>query len=282
LPSADGGTLYGFHWPVENPGATILIVHGLGEHIHRFEHLAKRYNDAGMAVAGFDHPGHGQSSGKRGHARNLDDLLANIHQMVAEVKKRHPDTPIFLHGQSMGGNLALHYGLRHPEAIRGIIASSPWIQLAFPDPAAKVAIGRLLRGIWPSLALSTGLDARKISRIPEVVQAYKTDPLVHDKISAALGMTILDAAAVLHELAGAYPVPLLLLHGDADGLTSHSASAAFAQRVNGDVTFHSWPGAYHELHNEPEQAAVFAVGLDWLRRGGEEELRRGGVEERRS
>ena len=264
LPSSDGGTLYGFHWPVENPRSIILIVHGLGEHIHRFEHLAKRYNDAGMAVAGFDHPGHGQSSGKRGHARNLDDLLANIHHVVAEVKKRHPDTPVFLHGQSMGGNLAMHYGLQHPEAIRGVLASSPWIRLAFPDPKSKVAIGQLLSSIWPSMSLATGLVARNISRIPEVVQAYITDPLVHNRISASLGMTMLRAARMLNEFAAVYPVPLLLLHGDADGLTSHNASADFAQRVSGNVAFRSWPGAYHELHNEPEQAAVFAVGLAWV------------------
>lgn len=264
ITSSAGNRLYGVHWPADRPRALVLVVHGLGEHIERFGHLAARYGQAGIATAGFDHPGHGASGGRRGHAASLEALLNNVSAVLAELKKAHPNLPVFLHGQSMGGNIALHYALRFPDAVQGVIASSPWIQLAFPDPAVKVAVGRLMSRIVPAFSLPTGLDARKISRIPEVVEAYRRDPLVHDRISAGLGMAILDAARQLHDFSEAYPVPLLLMHGDADGLTSHAASLAFAGRAGGDITFRSWPGAYHELHNEPEQEAVFRFGLEWL------------------
>jgi alpha-beta hydrolase superfamily lysophospholipase len=244
----------------------MVLVHGLGEHIGRYNHLASRYHQHQMAVVGFDLPGHGKTPGQRGHAANLDALLNSIDAAVEAAISLYPNTPVFLHSQSMGGNLALHYGRRYPQKVRGIIASSPWIGLAFPDPALKVALGRLMRNIWPTLSLPTGLDPRKISRTPEVVAAYQNDPLVHGKISSALGIAILDAAHYWQQYQGPYPVHALLMHGTHDDLTSHNQTQNLAQKMGPETTFHSWPGAYHELHNEPEQADVFQYGLAWITR----------------
>jgi len=257
-------TTYGCHWPVDNPCAVMVLVHGLGEHIGRYGHLACRYQEHRMAVVGFDLPGHGKTPGQRGHADSLDALMDSIDAAVEAAKQLYPGSPVFLHSQSMGGNLALHYGHRYHEKVEGIIASSPWIGLAFPDPALKVALGRLMRNIWPTLSLPTGLDPRKISRIPEVVKAYQDDPLVHGKISAALGITILDAAQAWQQYEGPYPVCALLMHGTHDGLTSHDQTRNLAQRMGSETTFQSWAGAFHELHHEPEQADVFQYGMAWI------------------
>lgn len=266
LQTADERTIEACHWSADNPSACMVLVHGLGEHIGRYDHLAERYVRRHMAVVGFDLPGHGKTPGQRGHAANLQALIGSIDAVVEGAKSLYPNTPVVLHSQSMGGNLALHYGKQHHQKIRGVIASSPWIGLAFPDPAVKAALGRLLRGIWPTFSLPTDLDARKISRIPEVVEAYRNDPLVHGKISAALGITILDAAQEWQRYEGPYPLPALLMHGAGDGLTSHDHTQSLAQRMGPNAVFRSWPGAYHELHNEPEQEAVFEYGVAWISR----------------
>lgn len=251
-------------WPVEQPRAVIALLHGQGEHIGRYVHLATWYNRHGVAVIGLDLQGYGRSEGRRGHTRDLDALFDDIGLLLDETRRRYPATPLFLYGHSMGGNLTLHYTARHQPALQGLIATSPWIRLAFEAPVLKVMAGRLLRRFLPTLTLPTGLTARFISQDEAVVHAYKTDPLVHDQLSAAAGIVLLESAAWLNQYTGAFPVPLLLLHGTGDKIISAAATREFAGRISGDVTHQEWLGLYHELHNEREQEEVFAFTLGWM------------------
>jgi alpha-beta hydrolase superfamily lysophospholipase len=97
-----------------------------------------------------------------------------------------------------------------------------------------------------------------------VVKAYDADPLVRGKITPRLLINVLDAGQWALAHAGELTVPLLLLHGDADPITSFGASQRFAMAANHVVAFRAWPGGYHELHNEPEKAEVLTVITDWL------------------
>lgn len=262
--NAEGLQLRALHWPVDNPRAVIALVHGQGEHIGRYEHLARWFNQHNVAVLGYDHQGYGKSQGKPGHAQNLDVLLDDIGLLLEQTRERYPELPVFLYGHSLGGHLTLNFMLRRQAAVTGHIASAPWIRLAFEQPAVKVWLGRLIRRVLPKLTLPTGLNSRYLSRDKTVVEAYNNDPLVHDKISAAAGIDLLEGAHWLNRYAGAYPAPLLLMHGADDQITAPAASLEFAGRLIGNIRYQSWPGLYHEIHNEPEQETVFAYTWEWM------------------
>lgn len=263
--NADGLRLFAADWPVRNPKAVIALVPGQGEHIGRYMQLADWYNRHGVAVTGYDHQGYGRSEGNRGHARNLQVLLDDIGQLIEETRSRYPGTPLFLYGHSMGGGLVLNYVAQRNPDLTGLIATGPWIRLAFEAPAIKVIAGKILRKLMPTLTLPTGLAAHFLSRDEAVVQAYLDDPLVHDQLSAAAGIALLQGAEWLNRYAGKFSIPVLLMHGGADKITSPAATKEFAGRATGNVTHREWPGLYHEIHNEKEQAAVFEYTLDWMK-----------------
>ncbi|MBT3189812.1 MAG: alpha/beta hydrolase [Anaerolineae bacterium] len=263
--SKDGLKLFTHAFPSENPPkAIVCMVHGHGEHIERYEHLAAALNDANYAMIGFDHRGHGQSEGTRGHTPSYETLLDDIDAFLAEVDEYYPDLPRILYGHSMGGNIVLNYVLRRKPDLKGVITTGSWIKLAFEPPAVQVFLGKMMNMIYPAFIQNSGLETAAISRDPEVVRAYEEDPFVHNKISARLFVGMYEAGLWSLEHAAEFPLPLLLMHGSADRLTSADASGEFAEKAGDKVKLKIWDGFYHEIHNEPEQADVFKVIIDWL------------------
>ena len=260
----NGLSMYAREWRVERPRAIVALVHGLGEHVQRYEHVAAHLNAAGYAVLGMDLRGHGQSGGKRGHAADYAALLDDVKQLLREAELRYPALPVILYGHSLGGNLVLNYALRRKPNLRGLVATSPFIRETHPQSGVKVGLGKLMRNIYPSLTLPNGLDVNGISRDATVVERYQKDPLVHGNLSAAMGIGTLEAGQWLADFSGHVTCPTLLIHGTADPITDPEATAAFAERVQGDLTFHAFEGLYHETHNEPEQAEVLQTISDWL------------------
>jgi acylglycerol lipase len=267
LQSFDGIERFGKSWPVDTPKAAVLLLHGMGEHILRYEHLAAFFNLNDIAFIGLDHRGHGQSGGKRGHATDLEALFKDIAQGQQEAQKRFPACPLFIMGHSLGGNLALSYTIAKKPAVRGVIASAPWIQLAFNPPKLKVKIGTLLSGLLPALTQNNELDINYLSRDTEVVEKYAADPLVHDQISLSLVTKMLKQADFLNTWQGEFPVPLLLLHGTGDKVTSPYATEAFFQRnrhENSEMELKLYRDFYHEIHNEPQRMNEFQDILSWI------------------
>jgi alpha-beta hydrolase superfamily lysophospholipase len=262
--AADGLKIHACEWAAAEPRAVIALAHGLGEHIDRYAHMARWFNARGFSVLGYDRRGHGHSEGKRGHSPGLEPLRDEIARLLVESRTLYQDLPIFLYGHSQGGGLALSYTLRRNPKISGVIASAPWIQLSFTPPAALVTLGKLMRKIYPGLLQPNNLETHLLSRDASVVKAYEADPLVHDRISAAVGIDMMQEGDWIMRQKGGFPVPLLIAHGEADGVTSSSASQAFVAQMEGDVTFKPWPDLYHEIHNEPEKEAHFQYVLKWL------------------
>jgi alpha-beta hydrolase superfamily lysophospholipase len=257
--------MYGRGWaPEGQPKAAIVLVHGLGEHCGRYAHIGAMLAEKGYALLGFDLRGHGKSGGSRGHTPSYDALMDDITAFFKQVDERCADLPRFLYGHSLGGNLVLNYALRRKPDLNGVIATGPWLELAFQPPAAQVRLGRLMNGIAPGFTQHSKLDATGFSHDQTVVSAYENDPLVHDKISARLFVAIYESGLWALEHAAEFPLPLLLMHGAADPITSAKASREFAERAGDKVTLKVWDGLYHEIHNEPEKAEVFKVMLDWL------------------
>lgn len=263
LTSKDGLQLFSRAWTIENPKGAIALIHGFGEHSGRYAHVAAFFNQNGYSVFAIDNRGHGHSAGKRGHAPRYESYLEDINLFLEYVKGQVGAIPVFLYGHSMGGNLVLNYVLKYNPPIKGLIASAPWIQLAFAPKPILITLGKAMRSIFPGFTQDSGLVEEHISKDPAVVEAYKKDPLVHGKITASASIGILEAAAFLDTYSGEMPVPTLMVHGNEDLLTSQPVSEAFAARVGG-VTYQKWKGMYHEIHNEPHKQAVFDYTLRWM------------------
>ncbi|OAV45213.1 alpha/beta hydrolase [Lewinella sp. 4G2] len=262
----DGQRIVGTHWSIPTPRAVIGVIHGIGEHAGRYDHYVASFNEAGFAVLGYDRVGHGKSEGKRGHAKQYDQLLDEIEVILDQCREAYPGLPVFLYGHSMGGQLLLQYLIQRKPEVSGAIVSAPHIQLPEKPNPFQVGLGRLMRKIKPDFTQPTPLDLSKLSRDPQVAVAYQQDPLVHRQVSAQLGLDLLERAEELNAWTGTLPVPTLMMHGTADGITSHAASEAFSRRNGLVETFKSWPGYYHELHNEPTWPEVAKFVHDWITR----------------
>lgn len=262
--SRDGIELVSQGWKPANPKAVVVLIHGHGEHINRYQHVAEAITNAGYAMQAFDIRGHGRSAGKRGHTPGYENLMTDISDFIGDAQKRYPGLPVFLYGHSMGGNQVINYALKSPGILKGVIATGPWLKLAFDPPAAQVMVAKLLNGIAPSFSLASGLSQSALSRDLDVVKKYAADPLVHDKISVRLYTTMYANGLWALEHAADLKIPMLLMHGSADGLTSAPASEEFAKKAGKLVTLRIWDGFYHEIHNEPEKAEVLETIVNWL------------------
>ncbi len=265
-PGSDGLNLYAQGWePDAPPKAVVCLVHGLGEHSGRYAHVGMVLTQAGCALLGFDLRGHGKSEGPRGHAPSWEVLFSDVDCLLDQAAERYPGKGRFLYGHSLGGSIVLSYALRCKPKLLGVIATSPGLRTAFEPPRWKLTIGRVLYKVRPQLAMANGLDREGLSHDPAVVRAYNSDPLVHDRVTARLALDMFAAGEEALAQANRFPLPLLLMHGNSDGLTSFRASREFADAAPASkCTFKEWDGLYHELHNEPQQAEVFATMIGWL------------------
>jgi len=251
--------------PDKRPRAVVALVHGLGEHVARYAPIGEAFVEAGFALIGFDLRGHGRSGGPRGHTPSFEASMDDIGVLLNKVRARHRRLPIFLYGHSLGGSLVLNYALRRAPKIHGVIATSPWLRAAFEPPAWKVLLARILDPIAPSYSQKWGLESAALSQNPLEVDAYDRDPLNHGLISARSFLVFTEAGRWALQHASEFPLPLLLMHGTADRITSWEASHEFAARLGRKVTWRSWEGSYHELHNENERAVVLKMIIKWLR-----------------
>ena len=261
----DGLQLFGQSWqPEDQPRAVICLVHGLGEHSGRYVHVADSLIQAGYTLIFFDLRGHGKSEGPRGYTPSYEALMKDISSLLEVANKQFPQLSSFLYGHSLGGNLVLNYILRHQPQLKGVIVTGPWLRLAFEPPRFKIILAQITNYIWPSFSQKSGLDTKAISRDSEVVYAYENDPLGHDHISARMFVGIYQAGQWVLEHASELSLPLLLMHGGADKLSSIEASKEFDRKIPKKCTFKIWDGLYHEIHNEPEREEVFKFLIDWL------------------
>jgi alpha-beta hydrolase superfamily lysophospholipase len=264
--AADKTRLFAQAWePAGGQSGVIAIVHGLGEHSGRYAEVAGQLVDAGYAVLTFDQRGHGRSEGPRGHAPSYDVLLDDLEILVAQARRRSGTRPVFLYGHSMGGNLVLNYALRRQPPLAGLVVTSPVLRPTLPPPAWKLAAAKMMNRVWPTFSLDNGVDPSDLSHDEAAVQAYREDPLVHGRVSARLGTALISTGVWALEHAGQLSLPLLLMHGSADALTSPAATAEFAGRLEGRCELKIWEGLFHELQWERERETVVRFVVDWLR-----------------
>ena len=277
LRAADGVMLQGQAWPLAGPArGSVLVVHGLGEHVGRHAALAARLNAFGWQVAGYDLRGHGQSGGPRGGVPDDETLLRDVALAIDAVRAAWPG-PLVLLGHSMGGLIAARF-------VAGALGAGPtpaWqrdvdaLVLSSPALDAGMNAGQklllaLLGNLAPNLAVGNGLKPEWISRDPGVVAAYVADPLVHDRVTPRLARFIIDGGRAVLARAPRWRVPTLLLWAGSDRCVAPAGSAAFAAAAPaGVVRARVFDALAHEIFNEPEKDDVFATLGGWLAERGQ-------------
>jgi len=268
------GTVKGVHgldiyhqaWvPEGEVRASILIVHGLGEHCGRYTNVVNYLVPKGYALYGFDLPGHGKSGGMREYVSTYDDYTETLTTNYQRVREAQPDKPIFLLGHSMGGLIAAAYLVDHSEDFTGAVISAPAILI--PDFVTKftVLLGKVLSKIAPKAGV-LGLDANGVSKDPAVVEAYINDPLVfHGKTTARLSAELLDKVFWVNENMETITTPLLIVHGGEDKLANPKAAQLLYDHASSkDKTLKVYDGLHHEVFNEPEREQVLGDVSAWL------------------
>ena len=257
-------------WPLAEPAAAkaqVLIVHGLGEHSGRYEHVAHNLNSWGYAVRSFDLWGHGLSDGDRGSMRDehamLDDLAAVVD---ATHKAMVPGQSLVLLGHSLGGLLAARFVSLRMRPVDALVLSSPAL-----DPGLN-AFQKLLLSTLPSIApnlrVGNGLQVQYLSHDPAVVSAYQADPLVHDRICARLALFIAQAGRAVLASAPQWSTPTLLLFAGQDKLVRPQGSRDFLHLAPGAIVQSlCFDDLYHEIFNEVGASRVFAALQQWLHMG---------------
>ena len=275
LPAADGALLACYDWALPRhtaPRGTVLLVHGLGEHIGRYDALAHELNHWGFAVRGYDHYGHGQSQGQPGTlpsaTRLLDDLAEVVDATRAHMAQgMQPGAPLILVGHSLGGLVAGRFVGLWLRPVDALVMSSPALDPGL-SPVQKLLLATLPH-IAPNLCVSNGLDTRYLSHDAAVAEAYRADRYCHDRVSGRLARFIADAGPATVAQAARWVVPTLLLFAGSDRLVNPAGSRAFAAAApHSMVTVQAFEPLYHEIFNEaePARSEVLAVLRGWLDR----------------
>lgn len=265
LRTADGVSLYTMDAPVVGAKAIVYLVHGIGEHIGRYTHVAQYLNGRGYAVFGHDHRGHGRSDGERVYFESFQTPVRDLKARVDTVKAGFPGLPVFIYGHSMGSLIATLFMVKHQDMVCGWISTgSPlWVDQVVSAPVRLILRG--LSKIVPRLGVIP-VKAETVSRDPAVVRAYEADPLVnHDKTKLGMAVNFTAALATARDGLSMITAPSLILHGTADVLTPPKGSEILYSGISSkDKTHKTYDGLFHEVHNEPEQAEVLADIADWL------------------
>jgi alpha-beta hydrolase superfamily lysophospholipase len=257
------------HWlPAGEPWASVLIVHGIGEHSGRYERTGRLLAGAGLDTHAFDIRGHGLSGGRRVYIGRWDEFLDDLQGRLLAV--RTPGRPFVLFGHSMGALVALTYACSDRVAPDLLVLSAP--PLGARVPGWQRALAPVLSRVAPTLVISNPIAGEQLSRDPAVGAAYFADPLVQPHSTTRLGAELFGAMKRARAELGRLRVPTLVIHGGDDTLvaTEFSEPLAALPVVDRRVL----PGLRHETLNEPEGPQVVALIVEWLRAKAPEALSR--------
>ena len=264
--SADGTRLFFRSWPLAKAEVTFAVVHGHGEHSGRYQRFARGIAAYGMATYALDLRGHGQSAGRRGHVDSwtqwVDDTVAFVDKVQSAVAGE-----VIPLGHSFGGVVMLS-AIRSGRLnrTRRFILSSPALRLTKEVPGPINAVSKALARVVPKLTVSNNVDPATVSRIPEVVQAYRDDPLVHGKITTRLYAEWRRASADNLNHAGDIRIPFLILAGTADPLIDPGSSRELHARAPQTSELRMLEGRYHEPFNDLGSDEVFAIIAEWVKK----------------
>jgi acylglycerol lipase len=258
--------LYYQSWlPEIEPGAAIILVHGIVEHSGRYENTASYLISKGYAVYALDHRYHGRSEGKHGcldHYSYFMDDLRTFHDLV---KKLQPGKKTFLLGHSMGAGIALAYGINNQNDLSGLLISGNSLYIEPHVPSLLVTMMLLISALAPGLGIYK-INSSLLCHDKNIVQALDNDPLsFRGKMTARLTVEFAHAMDQLVSQITKIKIPVLIMHGSDDRVCSpKGAMQAYKNIRSSDKTLKLYPGSYHEILNEPGKARVLEDIGNWL------------------
>jgi alpha-beta hydrolase superfamily lysophospholipase len=256
----DGIRLLTRNWGTESPRAAVLLVHGLGEHSGRYEHVGEQLARAGLETFGWDHRGFGASAGERAWVDRWSRFHDDVEDRLAAARAAVPGSPSILYGHSMGGLIALGYALADRPRPDLLVLSAPGIDDNIG--AWKHSLARILARLDPRLRISNGVRPEMLSRDPARQEAARTDPLMLSASTTAFGARAFEEQDRVREAATGLAIPTLVIHGLDDPIVPPASTEPLAA-VPG-VTRRAYAGIRHELHNEPEGPQVLADVIAWI------------------
>jgi alpha-beta hydrolase superfamily lysophospholipase len=259
--TADGVGLRTRYWSADQPWASVLIVHGLGEQSGRYEHVGAHLAAAGLDVHAYDHRGMGASEGRRGDVDRWSRLHDDLEERLAAVRASAGDRPVALYAHSVGGLIGAGYLLTERPRPDLVVLSAP--ALASTLPGWRLGLASLVARIAPTMSFTNDIPPDTLSRDPEVGRRVAADSLNTQTSTARFAAAAIGEQARVRAGAGSTGGPTLVIHGLADHLVPPGASEILADGRG--VERRTYPGLRHELHNEPEGPAVLDDVIDWLR-----------------
>jgi alpha-beta hydrolase superfamily lysophospholipase len=264
VSSADGTKIAYRAWPLAGASINFAVVHGLGEHAGRYERFATGMAEHGFGTFAVDLRGHGNSRGQRGHVDSWSQWTEDVAAFVDHVAALAGGEVVPL-GHSFGGATMLSTVLAgRLRSTRRFIVSSPALKVKVAVPAWKIRLGTTASKVLPKLALDNEVDPKLLSRIPEVVEAYRSDPLVHSKISSRLYTEWLAATRDILARVGEIKIPFLILAGTDDGLIDPEGSKQLHGKAPAMSELRLLEGRYHEPFNDRDNEEVFTLIANWL------------------
>jgi len=265
-PDGVGPRLTSHRWAPSGPArASVVLLHGLGEHAARYDRTARSFTAAGFSVLAMDYEGFGRSEGRRGDVRYQSTARAVDH-LIAHERRRTGGAPVVLYGHSLGGLYAFLYAADRPGTdVAAVVATGPAFDSELRKQRLKLAVVRSLGRTFATLTLPNGLRFERVNRDPDVVAERHADPLVHGRATARFAIDVVAQMDRVASAATRVAVPLLVVHGDADLINPLSASRRVVDRVP-SATLMTCPGVYHGVEDEPEGPAILADVIAWVDR----------------
>lgn len=263
----DGLTIHTVYWQAASERQrVVIVVHGIGEHFGRYDHVAKHLNQAGYHVYGLDHRGHGKSEGTRNHVDNDTQFISDLKQYVDAIKTKHSDSKFYILGHSMGSVISLQFMLTYPDIVDALIVTGTATDVASGVPPILRSVANFIYRIYPKAPIQPPGGDNVLTRDPEMLALADNDPLFYKGwTKTSIAKYVVETGEMIQERAHEITLPILIMHGEADNLTPISGSHIMYERVSStDKTLKTWEGMYHEVMNEIGREEVLQTITDWL------------------
>lgn len=258
IRSFDGTSLFTRIDKAENQKAAVVIAHGLAEHLGRYTALAETLLQHNFTVYRYEQRGHARSEGERTFFKDFHEMPDDVKTIMDLAKAENAGQSVFLIGHSMGGFTAAAFGTKYPQEAAGIVLSGALTRYN------NEIFGPLPMDLPPETYLANELGEGVCSD-PEVVKAYGEDPLVEKKISVGLINEFAPGIDWLKANAESFTEPVLVLHGNEDGLVAEKDSRDFYGEIGSkDKTLKIYASLMHEIFNEPSKYKIYDEVIDWM------------------
>ncbi|XP_065917779.1 monoglyceride lipase-like [Dysidea avara] len=266
IKNKDGLTVFTRSWMKDkcNPKAVLFISHGVTEHCGRFHKLATILQENDYAVYGHDHVGHGNSDGERIHIDDYQTYVTDVIQHVELLKSKHPNLPLFIYGESMGGLITAMTVVERPDLFTGVIFSAPAIvnvNVGF----FKYYVLKVVSYFAPHHIVLPYVP-KIITSDPEEVKGLIDDSLIcQDGLKAKWSLATLDAQYKVQQRIPEIQLPFITLHGSKDRVVDIVSSHFLMDHAKSeDKMMKVFEGSRHTLLHDIHKEEATQVVLEWL------------------